>query len=399
MIREKSLAPVVKWAGGKARELPYLLPLFPPSFGRYIDPFVGGGAVYLAVKAPQMLANDLSPELINLYTSLRDNTEPFLECLQEIWKRWKEIEERLTAVDFLEKDLILNQPGPQGWERTTNTIMEKFEPNIHSLSLFKEFLAPGREYPRANLERNIKESVYRKLRRMERLSEEKGPLPGKDFLDNIESALKGAFYSHLRFLYNNFTNYWEDPSLRLPLFYFLREFCYSSMFRYNKRGGFNVPYGGISYNRKDFGKKIAYLNSPELHCQLEKTEFFCLDFAEFFAEVSLEKDDFVFLDPPYDSDFSTYAGNSFSGEDQKRLAEILHRMPAKFLLVIKNSKLIRELYLNKGFWVVSFAKNYLVSFQNRNDKKTRHLIITNYDPDTHRGNLEMFGEIEKMDSG
>ncbi len=399
MIREKSLPPVVKWAGGKARELPYLLPLFPPSFSRYIDPFVGGGAVYLAVEAPQMLANDRSAELIDLYTRLRDNPEPFLECLEAIWARWQEIGERVDSDGFLEKGLISEQPGPPGWERTTRTIMEKFQTNINSLSLFKEFLVPGREYPRANLEKNIKESVFRKLRRMERLSEEKGPLPEKDWLDNIESALKGAFYSHLRYLYNNFASYWEDPSLRLSLFYFLREFCFSSMFRYNRKGGFNVPYGGISYNRKDFGKKIGCLNSPELHVQLEKTEFYCLDFAEFFAEVSLEKDDFVFLDPPYDSDFSTYAGNSFSGEDQKRLAQILKEMPAKFLLVIKNSKLIRELYLDKGFWVASFSKNYLVSFQNRNDKKTRHLVVANYDPETDRENFKISGDIEKMDSG
>lgn len=384
MIRKKSLPPVVKWAGGKSRELPYLLPLFPSQFHRYLDPFVGGGAVYLSVDAPEMLVNDRSRELIELFRQLRDEPEPFLCCLEGIWERWQRIGEEIESSGFsplLAKEVY---SGPSGWDKATETIMAYFEPILEDLCFFPESFPPGKSYPLKHLEKTIRESIFRKMRRVERLARERGPLPESDLLDNLESAFKGAYYAHLRHLYNHYEDFWEKPFLRLPLFYFLREFCYSSMFRYNKRGGFNVPYGGITYNRKDFGKKIASLGAPDLKAHLKKTEFFCLDFAEFFAEVSLEKDDFVFLDPPYDSDFSTYAGNSFGRDDQVRLAGILEKMEAKFLLVIKNSKLIRDLYLGNGFWVASFAKNYLVSFQNRNDKQTQHLLITNYEPSLER---------------
>ena len=44
-----------------------------------------------------------------------------------------------------------------------------------------------------------------------------------------------------------------------------------------------------------------------------------------------------FLDPPYDTDFSTYAQNEFGHEEQKRLCECLKRTPAKILLIIKNT--------------------------------------------------------------
>src|SRR5699024_7096076 len=150
-----------------------------------------------------------------------------------------------------------------------------------------------------------------------------GKLPDKDVLDNIETAFKSAYYMHFRHLYNNI----EELSISLPfymaIFYFIREYCYASMFRYNKSGKFNVPYGGISYNRKDFGKKIDYIKSAKLKNHLKKTEIYNLDFEEFFKTVNVNEDGFIFIDPPYDSDFSDYVGMSFTANDQRRLAQYL----------------------------------------------------------------------------
>lgn len=84
-----------------------------------------------------------------------------------------------------------------------------------------------------------------------------------------------------------------------------------------------------------------------------------------------------FLDPLYDTDFSTYAQNEFRHEEQKRLCECLKRTPAKILLIIKNTDFIYELYKD-NFNITSFDKKYMVSFMNRNDRKAEHLIITNY---------------------
>ena len=84
------------------------------------------------------------------------------------------------------------------------------------------------------------------------------------------------------------------------------------------------------------------------------------------------------MDPPYDTEFSTYAKNDFDKEDQIRLANYLKKTKAKFMLVIKNTKFIYDLYKNNGFNIKSFDKKYLVSFMNRNDKESEHLLITNY---------------------
>src|SRR5205807_6595584 len=90
--------------------------------------------------------------------------------------------------------------------------------------------------------------------------------------------------------------------------------------------------------------------------------------------------DFIFLDPPYDSEFSTYTQNTFDKRDQERLAHyLLNRCAAKFMLVIKNTPTIFNLYAEKGLNIQTFDKKYLVSFQDRNNRESEHLMITNYD--------------------
>lgn len=87
----------------------------------------------------------------------------------------------------------------------------------------------------------------------------------------------------------------------------------------------------------------------------------------------------MFLDPPYDSEFSTYAKNEFGKEDQRRLARyLIDECRGKWLMVIKDTPFIRSLYEGHGLNIRSFDKKYQVSFMNRNDRDVRHLVITNY---------------------
>ncbi|MDO9542082.1 MAG: DNA adenine methylase, partial [Kiritimatiellia bacterium] len=66
-ISYKRLYPILKWAGGKGQELKYILPKLPVTFDNYYEPFVGGGAVYTAIKSKKYFINDKSKELISLY--------------------------------------------------------------------------------------------------------------------------------------------------------------------------------------------------------------------------------------------------------------------------------------------------------------------------------------------
>lgn len=108
------------------------------------------------------------------------------------------------------------------------------------------------------------------------------------------------------------------------------------MFRYNKRGDFNVPYGGMAYNKKSFINKINRIQNNEYQQYILNRVVGNQDFEDFINNNNVPQDgDFIFLDPPYDTEFSEYAKNCFEKNNQVRLAEFLYNTPAKFMLVIK----------------------------------------------------------------
>ena len=88
MEKEKCLSPILKWAGGKEQELKYILPNVPDEFTRFIEPFVGGGAVYFSMKNKNMLINDKSVELIALYNNIKYNNKDFISHLQSLQNAW-----------------------------------------------------------------------------------------------------------------------------------------------------------------------------------------------------------------------------------------------------------------------------------------------------------------------
>jgi len=67
--------PIIKWVGGKRQLLPVIEALMPRHYGTYFEPFLGGGAVYLAVNPPKAVLNDCNPQLIGMYTAVRNTPE------------------------------------------------------------------------------------------------------------------------------------------------------------------------------------------------------------------------------------------------------------------------------------------------------------------------------------
>lgn len=78
------MKPMLKYRGGKSRELPHILPLIPPIQGRYIEPFVGGGALFFALAPQRAIINDINQRLINFYLGVRDDFERLKHELTEI---------------------------------------------------------------------------------------------------------------------------------------------------------------------------------------------------------------------------------------------------------------------------------------------------------------------------
>ncbi|WP_449018790.1 DNA adenine methylase [Prevotella jejuni] len=369
------LQPIIKWPGGKEKELKYILPNA-PTFRRFFEPFVGGGSVFMSVQAKEYFINDFSSELISLYRYIASTDKRFfayVEMMDDSWeKALKFFNENKVLVDMY-KDYRENKITKEVLKGLVHDFCKRNEKEL-LLIISDEFVSYS-----CILLKETEKNLFRKMVRMREIELKKHILPDKDLLDNIETAIKSAIYMNYRFMYNDKDIERKDPCLHTALFFFMRNYAYSGMFRYSNKGDFNVPYGGIAYNRKLMAKKLDYYRSEPLLKHFADTQIYSLDFEVFLRETNPSKDDFVFLDPPYDSEFSTYAQHAFTRDDQERLAHyMIYECKAKWMMIIKNTDFIYELYNKKGINIRTFDKEYLVSFMNRNDKKVTHLLITNY---------------------
>ena len=234
-----SAKPILKWAGGKTQMLGDLLPKVPKSYGRYIEPFFGGGAMFFALQPENAIIADSNPELINMYRQVATNVDEVICYL----KKYENTSEMFYAV------------REQDWM----------------------------------------------------------------CLPKAEAAARTIF---------------------------LNRTCFNGLYRVNKQGKFNVPYG------KYVNPKICDEEGLKAASEaLKKAEILCGDYLlvlEHYAQAG----DFVFLDPPYlpiseYADFKRYTKEQFYEEDHVELAKMIMRLQERgchVVLTNSNHPLVHELY-------------------------------------------------------
>ena len=258
------MKPIVKWSGGKGDEISKIIPHLPANYDTYIEPFIGGGALYFHLKPKKAVITDVHKELISFYKSIKD------ERSQDIY-------------DFM-----------------------KAHPN--------------------------EEKMYYDVRKS---------VPTTQF----EEACR---------------------------FFYLRKTCFRGMMRYNKSGGFNVPYGRYKTFNYENLKEQGY---TEL---LNRTTVERQDFNWAFDNYD-DENNFMFLDPPYDSPFSDYGYCTFDRNKQIELANRFKNTNIKCLMIIGETDFIKDLY--NGYVVGSYPKKYRFKLHSNrigNEINTNHLIIKNY---------------------
>ena len=83
-MSNSSVAPFVKWAGGKRQLLPQIKERMPEKYNSYFEPFVGGGAVIFELLPTNALINDINKALINAYRQICNATEAFLAAVKQL---------------------------------------------------------------------------------------------------------------------------------------------------------------------------------------------------------------------------------------------------------------------------------------------------------------------------
>lgn len=183
------------------------------------------------------------------------------------------------------------------------------------------------------------------------------------------------FYYHLRGL--------DPATLPLPTraarMIYLNKTGYNGLYRVNRAGKFNVPFGRYKNpNYKDFANLRAVSKA------LQQAQLFCGSF-----EMVLEHarpGDFVYFDPPYDplsktANFTQYHANGFGRQDQERLAQVFHELTQRgvwAMLSNADTPFIRALY--QDFAILSVqAPRFINSKGNRRGPQSEVLVL-NYSP-------------------
>lgn len=242
--------PFIKWVGGKSQLIEQLDAQLPADFGNwkdvtYIEPFVGGGAMlfYMLQRYPNIqyaIINDINPDLITCYRTVRDTPEQLIEALKDI------------------------------------------EEEYHALGTEEE-----------------RKSFFMTVR--DRYNE-------KD-LDPIENTSK---------------------------FFFLNRTCFNGLYRVNKKGLFNVPFG--KYTNPQICDPVTIRKDSEI---LQRVEIMVGDFEDTFGKA--QGNTLFYFDPPYrplsdTSYFQNYVKEAFNDDDQVRLKKFCDRVnESGFHFMLSNS--------------------------------------------------------------
>ena len=200
----------------------------------------------------------------------------------------------------------------------------------------------------------------------------------KELIKNLEYFDKNNsenFYYNVRTRYNQGI---ITGIRRAAAFIYLTKTCFNGVYRINKKGEFNVPYGYYKdpeiYNKEEIMFASQLLNGVDIRRQ---------DYTKVLQHV--KKDDLIYLDPCYDpikkTSFVHYTRERFSIHDRTKLYEFIIRATRKggrIILSNNNIKDIEEMYSKKGFNINYVEASRCVSVNPKGRGRIKELLITNY---------------------
>lgn len=179
-------------------------------------------------------------------------------------------------------------------------------------------------------------------------------------LNHYETKHSEEFYYEIRNkdrnknLFNKLADY-----TRAARTIYLNKSCFNGLYRVNSKNEFNVPFGKKNkVNTYESNNLISVSN----YLTMNDIKILCCDFE--YAVKDAKKGDFIYFDPPYDSDtstFNSYTEDGFGKNGQKRLAKVYKELDKKGCYVMlsnHNTQLINELYKDYNIHVIE-GKNIL----------------------------------------
>jgi DNA adenine methylase len=190
---------------------------------------------------------------------------------------------------------------------------------------------------------------------------------GKDIYKNSSDS-----YYKCRDRFNDIK--FDDTNLveKAALFIYLNKCGYNGMYRENSKGKFNIPFGKMK-NPKICDTKVLRKDSDGL----KNVHIACCEYSDILELV--EKDDFVYLDPPYHETFTDYTNNKFNEEEQIELKKFVDELTKKgAFIMLSNSAtdFIKDLY--KDYKQINLTIKYSLGGKGADRGDKQELLIVNY---------------------
>jgi DNA adenine methylase len=145
-------------------------------------------------------------------------------------------------------------------------------------------------------------------------------------------------YYKNRLLFNKHIDNGICDKLTAELFYYLNRCGYNGLYRVNSKGFFNSPFGHYKYSnaKQDLSEYAGITKNWEFTCGS-------------YLGVDIKDDDFIFVDPPYDTEFTSYTSDGFSFDDQMDLVNFLSELKNPIILTNQNTPRMNKLLLDAGY--------------------------------------------------
>ena len=184
------------------------------------------------------------------------------------------------------------------------------------------------------------------------------------------------YYYKVRRLFNKKID--SCSTAQAARFVYLNKTCFNGIFRVNKSGLFNVPYG---YRDRAAIPSLGDLLAPSR--RLKRAKLLCFSYENVITLV--DEDSFVYIDPPYppigeNSSFNHYTAKRFGKLDQERLAEFagqLDSLGCSVMISNADTKTMRQLY--SGWFISSTEVTRYITCKSEKHR-VKELVITNYKP-------------------
>lgn len=159
---------------------------------------------------------------------------------------------------------------------------------------------------------------------------------------------------------------------KAALFIYLNKCGYNGMYRENSKGKYNIPFGKMK-NPKICDTKVLRKDSKGL----KNVHIACCEYSSILELV--EKNDFVYLDPPYHETFTDYTNNKFNEDEQRELKTFVDELSKKGAFVMLSNSatdFIKDLY--KDYKQINLTIKYSLGGKGADRGDKQELLIMNY---------------------